>query len=95
MPALAPMLDGVEFVRPDLRYTGSPNLDLGDGRIVEFREVGGAHSRGDQAILFRGSKSVLFTGDLIEERFFGVLADNESHVLPWIGPDMAIWAGRS
>ena len=32
----------------------------------------------------RGSTSVLFTGDLIEERYFGVLPDNDSHVVPWI-----------
>ena len=83
MPAVAPMLDGVEFVLPDIRYTGSLNLDLGE-RIVEFREFGGAHSRGDQAILVRGSKSVLFTGDLVEERYFGILGDNESGVIPWI-----------
>lgn len=84
MPSLAPMLDGVEFVRPDIRYTGSMNLDLGAGSIVEFHEFGGAHSRGDQAILIRGSKSVLFTGDLVEERYFGILGDHESHVIPWI-----------
>jgi len=84
MPALAPMLGGVEFVRPDIRYTGSLTLDLGEGRMVEFREFGGAHSRGDQAILVRGSKSVLFTGDLVEERYFGILGDHESHVIPWI-----------
>jgi len=83
MPAVAPMLDGVEFVRADIRYTGSLNLDLGE-RIVEFREFGGAHSRGDQAILVRGRKSVLFTGDLVEERYFGILGDNESRVIPWI-----------
>jgi hypothetical protein len=58
MPALAPMLDGVEFVRPDLRYTGSLNLDLGDGHIVELHEFGGAHSRGDQAITGRMSPPV-------------------------------------
>ena len=84
IPSLAPMLDGVEFVRPHIRYTGLLTLDLGDGQIVEFREFGGAHSRGDQGILVRGSKSVLFTGDLIEERYFGILGDSESHVLPWI-----------
>ena len=83
MPKVAPMLDGVEFVRPDVLYTGSLSLDLG-GRIVEFREVGGAHSRGDQAILIRGPKPVLFTGDLVEERYFGILGDHESHVIPWI-----------
>jgi glyoxylase-like metal-dependent hydrolase (beta-lactamase superfamily II) len=84
IPTLAPMLDGVEFVRPHIRYTGFLILDLGDGQMVEFREFGGAHSRGDQGILVRGSKSVLFTGDLIEERYFGILGDSESHVLPWI-----------
>lgn len=84
LPALAPLLDGVEFVPPNLRYTGLLTLDLGGGLMVELREVGGAHSRGDQAILVRGSQSVLFTGDLIEERYFGIMADHESHVVPWI-----------
>ena len=79
---LAPMLDGVEFVAPALRYTDSLILDLGGGTTAEMREYGGAHSRGDQAILVRGS--VLFTGDLIEEGYFGILGDSESHVLPWI-----------
>ena len=81
---LAPMLDEVEFLAPELRYTGSLTLDLGGGRIVEMHEVGGAHSRGDQVILTRGSRSVLFAGDLIEEGYFGILGDSESHVLPWI-----------
>jgi len=84
MPALASMLDGVEFARPQIGYTGTLTLDLGGGRIVEFREFGGAHSRGDQAILVPGSKAVLFTGDLVEERTFSVLGDHESHVVPWI-----------
>ena len=99
IPALAPMLEGVEFVRPDILYTGSLDLDLGADRVVALREVGGGHSRGDQAILVRGSKSVLFTGDLVEERTFSVLGDHESHVVPWIdrlnrleqlGPDMVV-----
>ena len=84
IPALGPMLDGVKFVGPDIRYAGYLELDLGGGVVAELREVGGGHSRGDQAILARGSKSVLFTGDLVEEGYFGVLGDNESHVLPWI-----------
>ena len=81
---LAPMLDGVEFVAPEVRYTGSLILDLGGGQIVEMHELGGAHSRGDQVIVVRGAQSVLFTGDLIEEGYFGILGDSESHVLPWI-----------
>jgi glyoxylase-like metal-dependent hydrolase (beta-lactamase superfamily II)/nitroimidazol reductase NimA-like FMN-containing flavoprotein (pyridoxamine 5'-phosphate oxidase superfamily) len=84
MPALAPMLDGVEFVPPHLRYTGSLNLDLGGGHIAELREFGGAHSLGDQGILVRGSTAVLFTGDLVEEGTFGVLGDSDSHTVPWI-----------
>ena len=82
--ALAPMLDGVEFVPPHLRYTGSLNLDLGRGRIVELREFGRAHSLGDQGILVRGPAPVLFTGDLVEEGTFGVLGDSDSHTVPWI-----------
>lgn len=84
MPALAPMLEGVEFVPPDILYAGSMTLDLGGGHVIELREFGGAHSRGDQGIFVRGSKSVLFVGDLIEERHFGLIADDESRVKPWI-----------
>ncbi len=84
MPALAPMLDGVEFVPPHLRYTGSLNLDLGGGHTVELYEFGGGHSLGDQGILVRGSASVLFTGDLVEEGTFGVLGDSDSHTVAWI-----------
>ena len=84
IPILAPMLEAVEFVRPDMLYTGSMKLNLGENIVAEFLEFGGAHSRGDQAILIHGEKSILFTGDLVEEGFFGVLGDNESHVIPWI-----------
>jgi len=84
IPALAPMLAGVEFVRPNLLYTGALKLDLGGETIVELFELGGGHSRGDQGILVRGGSNALFTGDLIEESTFAVLSDNESHVLPWI-----------
>jgi glyoxylase-like metal-dependent hydrolase (beta-lactamase superfamily II) len=84
LSALAPMLDGVEFVRPDLLYRGSMILNLGGGQTVELREVGGAHSRGDQAIIVRGDAPVLFTGDLVEEGYFGIFGDDETHVTPWI-----------
>ena len=84
IPPLVRMLDGVEFVRPDILYTGSMRLNLGNRLIVEFLEFGGAHSRGDQAIFVHGETSVLFVGDLVEERYFGILGDHESHVIPWI-----------
>lgn len=73
IPTLATMLDGVEFVRPNVLYTGSLKLDLGNGNVIEFHEFGGAHSRGDQVILVRGAKSVVFAGDLVEEGYFGIL----------------------
>ena len=84
IPPLAPMLEGVDFVRPELLYDGSITLDLGDDLSVDFHEVGGAHSRGDQAVVVRGSSSVLFTGDLVEEGYYGILGDSESHALPWV-----------
>jgi len=99
MPALASLLEGVEFIRPDILYSESLTLDLGGGPVVDFHEFGGAHSRGDQAIIVRGSTSVLFTGDLIEEHHFGLIADNESSVVEWIarldrfermGPDIVV-----
>jgi hypothetical protein len=43
------MLDRVEFVRPDIRHTGSLDQDLGGDLIVELQEVVGAHSRSAQA----------------------------------------------
>ena len=84
LPTLAPMLADVEFLPPQIRYEGSLKFDLGGGLIVELHEVGGAHSRGDQAIVVRCSSTILFAGDLIEQGYFGMLADNESGVLPWI-----------
>jgi len=83
LPPLASMLDGVAFLPPNIQYNGSLLLDLG-GVLVELREVGGGHSRGDQRVLVHASKSVLFVGDLIEERHFGGIADNESSVVEWI-----------
>jgi glyoxylase-like metal-dependent hydrolase (beta-lactamase superfamily II) len=82
--AWAPMLDGVQFIPPHLRYTGSMNVDLGGGLVVELHDFGGAHSLGDQGILVRGPAPVLFTGDLVEEGTFGVLGDSDSHTVPWI-----------
>jgi glyoxylase-like metal-dependent hydrolase (beta-lactamase superfamily II) len=84
LPTLGPMLDGVKFVAPHVRYTGSLSLDLGGGQIAELRDVGGGHSRGDQAVLVRGPAPVLFTGDMVEERYFPLFPDNDSHVIPWI-----------
>jgi glyoxylase-like metal-dependent hydrolase (beta-lactamase superfamily II) len=81
-PLLEPYFAGVEFPPPHILYQGVMWFDLG-GRMVELREYGGGHSRGDQVVLLRDS-GVLFTGDLVENQVFGVIPDGDSHLLPWL-----------
>jgi glyoxylase-like metal-dependent hydrolase (beta-lactamase superfamily II) len=76
---VAEQLEGVELVEPDEVYDGELALDLG-GTPVELREVGLAHTRGDQVILLPGQR-VLFTGDLVESGCFAIF--------PWFPPDDA------
>jgi glyoxylase-like metal-dependent hydrolase (beta-lactamase superfamily II) len=83
-PDVVPLLEGVEFIAPHIRYSGTISFDLGGGLVVECHEHGGGHSKGDQIILVRGSTEVLFAGDLVEDRYFGVIPDDDSHVYPWI-----------
>lgn len=68
--AVAEQLEGVEFVDPHVVYDGSADLDLG-GKLVQLRTWGRAHSRGDQ-VVFLPVERVLFTGDLIENRFYPI-----------------------
>jgi glyoxylase-like metal-dependent hydrolase (beta-lactamase superfamily II) len=68
--AVAEQLEGVEFVDPHLVYEGGADLDLG-GRMVQLRTWGRAHSRGDQ-VVFLPADRVLFTGDLVENRFYPI-----------------------
>jgi glyoxylase-like metal-dependent hydrolase (beta-lactamase superfamily II) len=89
------LLEGVVFEPPHLTYTGSVEVDLGGGVTVECREFGGGHSRGDQAILVHADKKVLFTGDLVEEKYFGVLPDEDAHVKPWINALLGLEALRA
>ena len=75
--AVAEQLEGVELVDPDDVYDGELALDLG-GTSVTLREVGLAHTRGDQ-VVFLPEQRVLFTGDLLENRLFPIF--------PWFPPD--------
>ena len=74
--AVAEQLQGVELVAPDETYDGRTSLDLG-GTTVELHEFGLAHTRGDQ-VVFLPEQRVLFTGDLVETRFFPIF--------PWFPP---------
>lgn len=67
---VAQQLEDVALVSPHVTYDGAAELDLG-GRLVELRGVGPAHSRGDQ-IVFLPRERILFTGDLVENRFFPI-----------------------
>ena len=59
-------LDGVELVEPHVVYDEAADIDLG-GKLVQLRNRGPAHTRGDQSI-FLPKERILFTGDLVENR---------------------------
>src|SRR5262249_3825913 len=76
-PAVAEQLEGVELVPPDEVYDDQATLDLG-GVTVKLHFFGQAHTLGDQ-VVFMPKQRVLFTGDLVETRFFPIF--------PWFPPD--------
>lgn len=83
------LLDGIEITPPEETYDGAETrIDLG-GREVVLRSVGLAHSPGDQVIGVPDA-SVLFVGDLIEERIYPIVP----FFPPLIGPediDLPTW----
>ena len=81
-PDIAKALEGVEYVPPDAVYGDSAEIDLG-GRIVQLFDYGPAHTRGDQ-VIFLPSERVLFTGDLVEERFFAIMPDADTRANDWV-----------
>ena len=81
-PEVAELLADVEIVQPHETYEGETELDLGN-RTVELRELGGAHTRGDQLVLLP-AEGVLFAGDLVENRFFPILFGDVAHGPAWI-----------
>jgi glyoxylase-like metal-dependent hydrolase (beta-lactamase superfamily II) len=81
-PLIGEALEGVEYVSPDVVYGGSAELDLG-GRTVELRQAGPAHTAADQVVSLPDA-GVLFTGDLVEERFFAIMGDPGCVPSRWI-----------
>ncbi len=80
-PHVAEQLEGVRMIEPDETYDGAHELDLGD-LIVQLREMP-AHTRGDQ-VVWLPEQRVLFAGDLVENRFFPILPDDDAHGSVWI-----------
>jgi glyoxylase-like metal-dependent hydrolase (beta-lactamase superfamily II) len=74
-------LEGVQVVNAGKTYSGRTQIDLG-GRTVQLIETP-AHSRGDQ-LVFEPQSRVLFTGDLIEDRFFPIMPDEDTKPSEWI-----------
>jgi glyoxylase-like metal-dependent hydrolase (beta-lactamase superfamily II) len=81
-PAIAAILAEVELVAPQVTYSEEARVDLG-GLVVELRGAGTAHTRGDQ-VVWLPEQRVLFAGDLVENRFFPILPDEDAHGSPWI-----------
>jgi glyoxylase-like metal-dependent hydrolase (beta-lactamase superfamily II) len=69
-PGVAAELEGVELVEPQVVYDGEADVDLGR-KAVQLRTWGLAHTRGDQ-VVFLPDERILFTGDLVENRFFPI-----------------------
>jgi glyoxylase-like metal-dependent hydrolase (beta-lactamase superfamily II) len=82
-PEIAELLADVKLVRPHVVYAGeSAELDLG-GVTVQLSYHGPAHTRGDQLVLLPNER-VLFAGDLVENRFFPILPDEDARGSDWI-----------
>jgi glyoxylase-like metal-dependent hydrolase (beta-lactamase superfamily II) len=81
-PGIAGVLEEVELVEPHVAYESEADLDLG-GIEVQLRSVGPAHTRGDQIALVEPAR-VLFAGDLVEDRFFPILPDEDAKGSDWI-----------
>lgn len=75
-------LRGVEYVPPDIVYSDRAVLDLG-GIRAELLHYGPAHTRGDQ-VVWLPHERVLWTGDLVEERFFCIMPDGDTDANRWI-----------
>jgi len=80
-PHVAEQLEGVRLVEPSETYEARRSLDLG-GITAELIELP-AHTRGDQ-VIWLPNERVLFTGDLVETRFFPILPDEDAHGSRWI-----------
>jgi len=81
-PRLELALRGVRYVAPDVVYSERAELDLG-GVTVRLEHAGPAHTRGDQTI-FLPDERILWTGDLVEERFFAIMPDADTDAVRWI-----------
>jgi glyoxylase-like metal-dependent hydrolase (beta-lactamase superfamily II) len=81
-PEIKALLQDVKPRPPDILFDHEMKLDLG-GVTVRLFWVGPAHTRGDTAIYVEEDK-VLFTGDVVVNRFFPIFPDPDASGKNWL-----------
>lgn len=81
-PEIADLLKPVKIVPPSIAFSKRVELDLG-GTAVELFHLGSAHTRGDNFV-FLPAQKILFAGDVVVNRFFPIMPDQDSDGENWI-----------
>jgi glyoxylase-like metal-dependent hydrolase (beta-lactamase superfamily II) len=81
-PEIKALLQDVKPRPPDIVFDHELKLDLG-GVTARLFWVGPAHTRGDTAIYVEEDK-VLFTGDVVVNRFFPIFPDRDASGKHWL-----------
>lgn len=81
-PEIKALLQDVKPRPPDILFDREVKLDLG-GVTARLFLVGPGHTRGDTAIYIEEDK-VLFTGDVVVNRFFPIFPDKDASGKNWL-----------
>jgi glyoxylase-like metal-dependent hydrolase (beta-lactamase superfamily II) len=81
-PEIKALLQDVKPRAPDLLFDREVKIDLG-GVTARLFLVGPAHTRGDTAVYVEQDK-VLFTGDVVINRFFPIFPDKDASGKNWL-----------
>ncbi|HEV7967889.1 MAG TPA: MBL fold metallo-hydrolase [Candidatus Acidoferrales bacterium] len=81
-PEMKALLQDVRPRAPDIIFDREAQLDLG-GVTVRLFSLGPAHTRGDSFILVE-QDGVLFTGDVVINRFFPIFPDADASGKSWV-----------
>jgi glyoxylase-like metal-dependent hydrolase (beta-lactamase superfamily II) len=82
-PEIKALLQDVKPRPPDILFDREVKIDLG-GVTARVFLVGPGHTRGDTAIYIEEDK-VLFTGDVVANRFFPIFPDPDASGKNWLG----------
>jgi glyoxylase-like metal-dependent hydrolase (beta-lactamase superfamily II) len=82
-PEIKALLQDVKPRPPDILFDREVKIDLG-GVTARLFLVGPGHTRGDTAIYVEEDK-VLFTGDVVVNRFFPIFPDKDASGKNWLG----------